>query len=63
MGYTGVWNVLDYSAVSFPVGITAHRDVDVSSKDQKPLSDICAAVQDSCRLLDYLGPGPKLTGQ
>ena len=47
VGYTGVFNVLDYPVVSFPCGITADRNLDGRTK-QTPLSDVCAAVQDHC---------------
>ncbi|KAK6440500.1 hypothetical protein LTR95_003278 [Oleoguttula sp. CCFEE 5521] len=39
IGYTGVYNVLDYSAVSFPTGLFADEKVDVSPKDHKALSE------------------------
>ncbi|KAF2434522.1 amidase [Tothia fuscella] len=45
VGYTGVWNILDYAVVSFPCGVTAHRNFDKSSGLQQPLNDVCAAVQ------------------
>lgn len=45
VGYTGIFNILDYSCVSFPCGITAHRDLDKVPADHGPLSDVCAHVQ------------------
>ncbi|QIW98474.1 hypothetical protein AMS68_003992 [Peltaster fructicola] len=28
IGYTGIWNILDYSAVSFPTGLYANKELD-----------------------------------
>jgi amidase len=49
VGYTGVFNILDYSVVSFPCGVTAHREIDKASPLQQPLSDVCAAITGSCK--------------
>ncbi|GAM85567.1 hypothetical protein ANO11243_035740 [Dothideomycetidae sp. 11243] len=38
VGYTGVFNVLDYSALSFPTGLTVDTTLDVASKGQPILS-------------------------
>lgn len=49
VGYTGVFNILDYSCVSFPTGILADKDIDKPMKDgYKPLSDDCAAIHSEC---------------
>ncbi|KAI0441712.1 amidase [Xylaria telfairii] len=41
VGYTGVYNVLDYSAMSFPTGITVDQAIDVPQDDApQALSDI-----------------------
>ncbi|KAI1822675.1 amidase [Xylaria intraflava] len=41
IGYTAVWNVLDYSSMVFPTGLVADSAVDVLSDDAPPpLSDI-----------------------
>ncbi|KAL2861175.1 amidase signature domain-containing protein [Aspergillus lucknowensis] len=45
VGYTGVFNVLDYPAVSFPSGVTVDKSVDVAYADHKALSDIDAQIQ------------------
>lgn len=45
IAYTGVFNILDYSCISFPCGITAHREWDKVPADHGPLSDVCAHVQ------------------
>ena len=50
VGYTGVFNVLDYSAVSFPTGMTADKQVDVDDSTYQPLSDDCMAIHESCKL-------------
>lgn len=48
VGYTGVYNVVDYSAVSFPCEVTADREKDQPSSFE-PLSDICRSVHAKCR--------------
>jgi len=40
IGYTGVFNILDYSAVSFPTGLHADKNLDSVPGDFKPLSEI-----------------------
>jgi amidase len=40
VGYTGVYNILDYSAVSFPTGLHVDKELDVVPADFKPLSDL-----------------------
>lgn len=42
IGYTGVFNILDYSAVSFPTGLHVDKELDVVPPDFKPLSDMDA---------------------
>ncbi|OBT74176.1 hypothetical protein VF21_06286 [Pseudogymnoascus sp. 05NY08] len=44
-GYTGVYNLLDYSAVSFPCGVTVDKNVDAAYSKHHPLSEIDAQVQ------------------
>ncbi|KAK5991932.1 Acetamidase [Cladobotryum mycophilum] len=36
-GYTGVWNVLDYSCVSFPTGLKVDKNVDRYDSSYEPL--------------------------
>lgn len=48
--YTGVWNILDYTAISFPTGITADKEIDLLSPHQESLSDLDAEVQSKCQL-------------
>lgn len=45
--YTGVYNVLDYSAVSFVTGIAADSAVDVAGH-REPFGDVDAKVQANC---------------
>jgi amidase len=40
IGYTGVFNILDYSAVSFPTGLLVDKEVDTVPSDFKALSEI-----------------------
>jgi amidase len=40
IGYTGVFNILDYSAVSFPTGLLVDKEVDIVPGDFKALSEI-----------------------
>ncbi|KAK1985882.1 amidase [Colletotrichum cereale] len=47
VGYTGVYNVLDYSCVSFPTGLTADETSDVLSDStaEPPLGPDCEAIR------------------
>ncbi|KAI0406649.1 amidase [Xylaria palmicola] len=46
VGYTGVYNVLDYAAMAFPTGMTADRTIDVLQDDApEPLSDLDRVIQ------------------
>jgi len=45
VGYTGVFNVLDYSATSFPTGIDADSALDKMRDRPAPLSDTDAEIQ------------------
>ncbi|KAI2630838.1 amidase [Hypoxylon sp. NC1633] len=46
VGYTGVYNVLDYSCISFPSGVTVDKSVDVALGDSyKPLTDLDKTIQ------------------
>lgn len=49
VGYTGGFNVLDYSAVSFPTGVVADNAKDKAASDYKPLSDLCKMIHDKCK--------------
>lgn len=48
VGYTGVYNVVDYAAVSFPTGLKVDKDIDVESPDYSPLSIDCKAIHETC---------------
>ncbi|KAI3336347.1 amidase [Xylariaceae sp. AK1471] len=46
VGYTGVYNVLDYACMSFPTGITVDQAADVPQNDTyQPLSDMDKVIQ------------------
>ncbi|KAF2093996.1 amidase [Rhizodiscina lignyota] len=46
VGYTGVFNVLDYSSTSFPTGFYADKEVDtIENPGQSALSDSCTETQ------------------
>ncbi|KAL4948248.1 amidase signature domain-containing protein [Aspergillus filifer] len=45
VGYTGVFNILDYPSDSWPCGVKADKELDKAYVDHKPLSDIDAQVQ------------------
>jgi amidase len=47
VGYTGVFNVLDYAAVSFPTGFSASSDHQPYPPETS-LTDICKEVQGLC---------------
>ncbi|KAF2638234.1 amidase [Massarina eburnea CBS 473.64] len=47
VGYTGVYNIVDYSAVSFPCGVTADKEKDRPVANYTPLSDHCQKVYQS----------------
>lgn len=49
-GYTGVYNLLDYSAVSFPCGINVDANLDVSYRGHQALSEIDTQVRNDCEL-------------
>lgn len=47
-GYTGVYNLLDYSAVSFPCGVNADKKIDAAYRGHRALSEMDAEVQGNC---------------
>jgi amidase len=49
VGYTGVYNVVDYSAVSMPTGLVVDKTKDILDTDVKAQSEYCKAARDSCR--------------
>lgn len=61
VAYTGVFNVVDYSAISFPCGVVADKEKDQMTPGYKPLSDECKAIQDECKLTVCTAPSITLT--
>lgn len=47
----GVFNILDYSAVSFPSGIDADKQLDQAKSDTEPLSQLDAQIQAECEFV------------
>ncbi|KAF1914417.1 amidase signature domain-containing protein [Ampelomyces quisqualis] len=47
VGYTGVYNVVDYSATSFPSGVFVDKAKDTAVVDVKAQSEYCKATRDS----------------
>ncbi|TDZ13358.1 Acetamidase [Colletotrichum spinosum] len=45
VGYTGVYNVLDYSCVSFPTGRLADKSVDTYDPEAEPLGPVCETIR------------------
>ncbi|KAF4455355.1 general amidase [Fusarium albosuccineum] len=46
IGYTGVFNILDYCATSFPTGVTVNKLKDQLDQHYQPLSPICKTVNE-----------------
>ena len=46
-----MFNILDYSAVSFPCGIEADKQLDKAESGTKPLSQVDAQIQAECEWL------------
>ena len=46
-----MFNILDYSAVSFPCGIDADKELDKADSGTKPLSQVDAQIQAECEWL------------
>ncbi|KIX98873.1 uncharacterized protein Z520_05334 [Fonsecaea multimorphosa CBS 102226] len=47
LGYTAIFNLLDYSSISFPCGLAANKDLDRAPTDYTPLNDFDTQVQGS----------------
>lgn len=56
VSYTAIWNILDYSAVSFPSGFRVDKDQDVVGSGFSPLSDLDKEVNSECKWSDSLKP-------
>jgi amidase len=48
VGYTGVYNVLDYSCLSFPTGLAVDKIVDTVEDHYQPLGSDCEAINTDC---------------
>jgi amidase len=46
--YTCIWNILDYTALNFPTGLVADKDLDVTPADQKSFGELDSQVQEKC---------------
>lgn len=53
VGYTGVYNVLDYPAVSFPCGVHSDKSIDAAYVNHSPLSEVDARVQQECKFCPW----------
>lgn len=49
VGYTGIYNVIDYSAVSFPSGVVVDKTKDIYDAGYKSQSEYCQSARDSCK--------------
>lgn len=56
VGYTGVFNVLDYSCLSFPTGLAVDKAIDRIEELYQPLGSDCEAINGDC---EYLPPPPE----
>jgi hypothetical protein len=53
IGYTGIFNILDYSCLSFPCGISADQTLDSPPVDEPHLSHTDKEVQGTCMFLCF----------
>ncbi|KAK7416654.1 hypothetical protein QQZ08_011920 [Neonectria magnoliae] len=44
VGYTGVYNVLDYSSISFATGLSVDKNIDRVDASYEPLGPVCKAI-------------------
>ena len=44
----GVFNIVDYSAVSFPTGVFVDQELDKAAAGGSPLSQVDAEIQSEC---------------
>lgn len=51
VGYTGVFNILDYACISFPTGRSVDKEIDTYTDDYQSLTDICKSIHDECKLI------------
>ena len=50
VAYTGVFNIVDWSAVSFPTGMKVNKDIDQETEKWETMSEDDAHVRDHCEL-------------
>lgn len=48
VGYTGVYNVLDYSAISFATGFSVDKNIDKIDPGYESLGPICKEINEEC---------------
>lgn len=49
-----MFNVLDYSCISFPTGMTVDKSVDKPLGDAyKPMTDLDSQIQSECKLIQF----------
>jgi amidase len=48
VGYTAIWNILDYPAVTFPSGFKVDKDVDVAVNTATWLGKLDEEIQSEC---------------
>ena len=51
VGYTGAYNLLDYSCVSFPCGLKVDKSVDLYPGDFKPQTEYDTVCHSDCKSL------------
>lgn len=49
VGYTGVYNIVDFSATSFPCGVYADQEVDKLIEGEQNLSEYDEATRKACK--------------
>jgi amidase len=54
VGYTGVFNIVDYAAVSFPCGVTVGKEIDRSKPRHRPHSDLDKEIHAECKFYLFL---------
>lgn len=50
VGYTGVYNIVDYAAVSFPSEVFVDKQKDDAFGDSKAQSEYCEATRADCKI-------------
>jgi len=55
--HQGVFNIVDYAAVSFPTGIFADKKLDQRTSQTEALSEVDGEIQNDCKLTNRLKAG------